>query len=243
MNPQNPERKLTPAASQALENLLRDYKEEILAGAEESAINIAGEIKEISVHDIFSGAKRATFSRPSTSKPIFERLLWVYSALGLIIAVFGMGWFLFKEYFYALSYESRFPLLISLAGLVLFSLSVIFKQIRFPTIMHSSKSMVDVKADQTDYLLSFIRAWQEIELLLRDITSRRQGESKAKEPISIMVKNLVDSGKLSPSEANLIQYLLNTRNNVVHGKSVITKEELQALLNDIRTLKEHLSSR
>lgn len=233
--------KLTNAAKQALESIIDDYRNEILLSARESATSLTGDLHEISVHDVLEGARKSESSFTKQAPSSLYRILRVYTYLGLLISCIGILWFFAQRYLELLTFEEQMALAVAVSGLIISSLSYILiqyrKHDRVPKIHFEDVS----DSQSSDFAISFLRDWQRIELLIRNIISGKYGESRANEPISMMVRMLSRSGRLTTSESKQIKQLLDVRNKIVHEGLQISAAKYDELHSEARRIIYRLS--
>ena len=236
MTQQQIEQKLTPAARQALDELLEDYKRQILRGAEDSASRLTGEFREISLHDIVASLNK-TRIRPLLleSKSKTERLLTIYVWTGLIIAGSGFSFFFFKDIFYAASLQERIPLLLGLTGISLSAIAFIALRLKRERSLALSGQTL-LRSEVFDYIGLYISKWRDLEIGLRDLAALHLGESSAKEPISVLLDKLSNKAILSIDDRNRFRKLLDLRNQILHKDFQVDQNTLFAAIRDSDSL-------
>ncbi len=121
-NRQELDSKLTPAAKQALDELVADYRDQLLLGAADSASRL-GELHEISVHDIMAGLNRQQdrlFGRTASN---VERILRLYVVGGFLLGVTGLVAFSVREILSGSGFQEQLFLLTAMGGLLLAAMS------------------------------------------------------------------------------------------------------------------------
>jgi len=214
-NRQELDTKLTPAARQALDELVADYRDQLLFGAADSASRL-GELREISVHDIMAGLNRQqdrVFGRTGSS---IERILRLYVVGGFVLGVTGLVAFAAREILIGRGFQEQIFVLAALGGLLLSAMSYFLLWTR--------------KSRGTAYLLrrqssefgpgdyaSYLTLWRDIELALRRAAAVRLGESAASAPISGLLETLGREQVLSSDDQLRLRRLLTLRNSIAHG--------------------------
>lgn len=220
------EEKLTPAAKQALYELIEDYKNRILIAARDSASRLTGEMQEISVHDILAGVDCLDHDqvrrRPQLPRTI-ELFLRVYAGVGLVMAAVGIIFLLYGN-ISVVNSEQRTALLLSLGGSVIFALSYAFLRLRRLRTLREG-DIQDVSALPDTFSTRFVKQWQAIELAVRSVASSRLGESSAKEPISVLFHRLGQNGVLEPEDESILKQLMGLRNVILHEGRRLNREE------------------
>jgi hypothetical protein len=240
------EEKLTDAARDALKDVVRDYRAQLLISAADNASRMTGELREISVHDLYK-AIQATSSelRTRPSRPI-EYFLNLYIVMGILLGLAGLGWFAARDAVLTLTTERQLPLLIGLSGFGIAAVSFMvlrLQQLRVLRIQSIDFLRPGVTGSFRAQVGFFISKWQEIELLLRTKVGSNLGESVAKAPFSALLELLRRDGMLSEEDSNQLRRLLELRNSVVHGQKEITQDELRSSLRYADQLLEKLRSR
>lgn len=226
MDDTNLDAKLTSAASQALEELVTEYRNQILVFAKESAERLTGEIREIAVHDILRGINQTSKQRIGGYPTLIERFMNIYLITGVAIGAVGLLYFIFENVYSGMDLKERLPILISVIGFSIAALS--FISLRLLSSRHRAwKLQEKYESPEIQNLSSdFLGLWRKVELTIRDIIVTSLGESAAKEPISAQIKRLVELNVLSESESMLVLDLLKYRNKFMHTGKPISKEQI-----------------
>ncbi|MEW5870755.1 MAG: hypothetical protein AB1894_15890 [Chloroflexota bacterium] len=212
------ESKLTPAAEEVLDELIKDYRLQLLKEANKSASDITGEVREISVRDILDALQKMESFGTSKRAKFIERLFIMYAFLGMIMSLIG---YIMNQFLLLPSY---LPEILSLVGalLALFSLSAYYlntkRVVSFDSLLSSKR---DSTSDTNDYSMLFISKWRDIEILSREVISYLIGESNVGNmPIRDLLNNLLKFQIISQSDSKLYLKLLDKRNSLVHSKTV-----------------------
>lgn len=216
ISPENYEDRLTPAARKALEDLLEDYKMQVLFGAIKSASSVSGNIEEISVRDIYSGMN-AAFPKESTVLTTKQRktkqVLWigiVYTIIGFVVGIainlFSNSWVEGLDLPITILFTG-----IGIAGIVLTVISYL------RTRQYERQFLFQGNAVTAEFEL--IQAWRDIEIVSKKIIASYAGESKAERPLSQLIQDLRKTKIVSREEENKMLELLQLRNQLVHNVS------------------------
>src|SRR2546426_664392 len=103
--------KLTPAAQEALNELVEDYRNQVVLSAAENASRLTGEVREISVSDLLGAMPNTGAPRVPRPTAVIDRVLNVYQTVGLIAAILGFGWFMARDIVIGLEPQRQLPLL------------------------------------------------------------------------------------------------------------------------------------
>lgn len=234
--------KLTPAAKQALDELVADYRDQLLLGAADSASRL-GELREISVHDIMAGLNRQqdrVFGRTGTR---IERILRLYVVGGFLLGVIGLVAFTAREILIGRGFQEQLFLVAALGGLLLSAMSYFLlwsRKSRGTASLLRSKLSEFGPGDYGSYLV----LWRDIELALRRAAAVRLGESAANAPLSGLLDILGREQVLSSDDQLRLRRLLNLRNSIAHGRPGTEDEDeianaardAERLLSRIRSL-------
>ncbi len=224
------EDKLTPAARQALEELVTEYRDRLLLGARESASRL-GELREISVHDIMTSFGRGELRWRPFSRAIDQATrLYVWS--GLAVAAGALLFLVGREAASGKSLEQNWPLLSALVGMGVAAFGYIANLLlsrRLPARPFGSE--FDARPP-FEYVGRYLALWRDLELALRDTAASQLGESAANAPMSILLEVLDSKGVLSDRESDRLRELLALRNSVVHGRGDAKPEDLEGASRD-----------
>jgi hypothetical protein len=212
--PSDLETKLTPAAKQALGELVDDYRDQLLLGAEDSASRL-GDLREIAVHDIMASLNRQQSRLFGRSRSSVERILRVYLFFGVLVGGTGLGGFVVKELIAGRGFQERLTLMMTFAGLFLSTMAYLMLHLRRNrgNVLRRSESGFE----PGDYG-SYLALWRDIELALRHVVSVRLGESAANAPISRLLQSLEVERILSSDEQVRLRQFLQLRNSIAHGQ-------------------------
>jgi len=180
-----------------------------------------------------TAAQNRQFSRRFKLR-LLDAALRVYSALGLIVAIFGASVFLLGEF--ELSERDRAAILVSAAGLMLTVVSLAagyyYRQremgAREKELRHSRALMSRL------LYLEMIEEWSKFESLARDALHEDQRQNR-RISISDILKTLRDQEVISSIESEALMYCLQVRNSIAHGKiDEIDTAEISFLLRRLR---------
>lgn len=221
------ETKLTPAAREALDELVDEYRAQILVGAEQFASdNYSSFPREISVSNIFDSLSKSKNASPK--KSFSDRFMEIYQIIGILITFFGV-FLIFKEI--NQSTEVRIGGYSMLVGLAFNLLTfVYFKSSavrRFFDVTLRTRKSAD---DAIDLPLRYVKIWREIELAIRELVALTMGESNAKEPIFRLVSKLRDGKVITTNDAAQLKRLIRIRNQIVHEKPDLQFSQVEVSL-------------
>jgi uncharacterized protein YutE (UPF0331/DUF86 family) len=220
------DRQLTPAARQVLDELVSEYRNQILLGARESASELTGEVQEISVHDIIEGVNRRRTDYPGGVSGELDE--WLYKLIGIVVGLVGLSVSLYLGLARSLEPELRIALFTSFLGFGTAGLVYFYSKVKKSRQLRSElKSSLEQIA--SGYSLSFIKKWQLIEMTIRDLVASRFGESSADEPISVLIVMLHQDGVLDQKDGIILKDLLSARNKVLHEGLEIERDEFEML--------------
>lgn len=221
--------KLTPAAQSALDEIVNEYRDEILLAAAVRAAQPTGELRDISVRDIVSAARSRLRSKRTRQRATLERLLAVYAVTGALAATVGLGIFSVDQFLRDSDPAVRIPLFVGLIGAILAVGSTSLMYLRKFGVVSFPNRLAD--ASGGELIGQYLATWRDVEVALRNMAASSLGETVAKEPISFSVERLQKHDELSSRDAEVIQQLLKERNRVVHSPDYFQEE---AVLNSLR---------
>lgn len=240
MNRSNLEEKLTRAARQVLDELVEEYRNQILVRANEAASTLTGDVREISVHDVVTSVKEIEERGGAPPASPFDRVLKMYQVLGVALGGFGFLFYFFREIQAALGLEKRLPLLIAIAGLTLATFSFFASRLREARRHLPARRMPAPKLPDFPFL--FITRWRDIELALRNAAAAEFGETVAEEPISVLVEHLVRKGTLNEQDSVRLRRLLKIRNTLIHEGAFGSEEEIASAMREAGRLLHKIAS-
>jgi hypothetical protein len=226
--------KLTPAALEALNELVEDYRNQVLLLAAENASRLTGEVREISVSDLLSAMPSSDISPRSRRPQVIDRILNLYQLLGLLVGLGGFGWFVGRDFIIGLEPQRQLPLLLAAAGVGMSVLAFSFQRLRQArnSLQLRPESLSPSDTSVPAQMGWFIAQWQQIELFIRSIAGSQLGESMASAPFSTLITRLRNDKTLSEDDVVALRRLLELRNSVLHGGRNVGDEELHSALRD-----------
>lgn len=234
MKNDNLESKLTPAAKEVLEELVGDYKLQLLREANKSASDVTGEVREVSVRDLFDSLQKIESYGSNKKTKLFEKFLITYAFLGIImVLVVSIMAQLGILSIYATGSFVLIGALLAFTSLCMYYLSVK----RVISIGSITVSKRDVTQEAKDYSMLFIMKWRELEILSREVVSYYIGESNI-DNISVrdLLNNLLKFEVITPSESISYLKLLEKRNSLVHTNTLEMSATEYAELENIANL-------
>jgi hypothetical protein len=225
MKKQNLEIKLTPAARDALDELVDEYRLQILVAAEQSASDyFANEVKEISVSNIFNSVNK---SKPVPQpKSIVDRLVDIYQIVGMLITFFGITYVIaFWDKTSSRDIMSNLGVLSILVG---FSLNLVAYAYTKSESLRKLffKRTTTTKYASEDLSLAYIKIWRDLELALRDSVASEMGESNAKLTLSQLIEKLKVKNQLTNRDVLQLKQLVSMRNHLVHETKKVDAAEI-----------------
>lgn len=211
MNQNDIEKSLTPAAREALETSVKEYRHRILEEAQLRAVRLPGLNQEISVRDVLDGVDRVNQSRRQARAKRFELMFEIYSILGFLLTLVGGAFLFYGRTGFTLNISQQVALGLLMMGFLL-ALSPIFFR-RWRAMVDASST--DVRDEPLDSSLLLLKKWQEVEGVLTTL-ARKLGESTARQPMSSLLKSLQAEGRLSEKDADVLTFLVRLRNDIVH---------------------------
>ncbi|WP_409562570.1 hypothetical protein [Hyphomicrobium sp. MC8b] len=227
--------KLTPAARQTLEEILSDYRDEILVSAAYEAARMTGEMREISVQDIVNGAQRMARKSRMPPRSAIDKILPLYAVLGILSSMAGFGIYALRQLANNIDASQQLPLVIVFVGVIMTAASIALIYLRKTGVL--TPEFRDISRNEDNELFAkYLVTWRNIEVAMRNLASSKLGESVAQEPIAFLIERLQKKDVLSVDEARAFKKLLSTRNSVVHGEQSPATTELLKSLDQARTL-------
>jgi hypothetical protein len=233
------EGKLTPAARQALDELLDDYRKRVLLGASDSASTL-GDVHEISVHDIMAGLDRLQTDYKGRLPSLALRILSVYIVLGIVVGLSGLVAFSYKEILQGRSIHEQLPLLLALTGFSLSAASYAYLRLRSARSPYRELGASLSESPLPGYVGAFVAQWRDLELGLREAAAARLGESGAAAPISALVARLIREGQLSTEDGQRMRELVRLRNEILHEGRDISENVLLVAIRDAERITQRL---
>lgn len=153
-----------------------------------------------------------------------NRMLSMISLLGIIYALFGLILMMWGEVRDTIRYDSimMMSFVLIFLGLFVALFSLIFKN------MGRIRSQCYRGQSHTISPYEVVNKWKEIEALVHELTPEKDTLS-----LSSMVKKLKDTQIISERDIEVINQLLNSRNQIVHGqdnKYNLSQAELRSIL-------------
>jgi hypothetical protein len=208
---------LTPSAQTVLNELVEQYKRELLDKALENATDNSGTIYEIAVKDIINAKndEKTQLLKKNTKKQIFVNLI---ISISLLYSVIGLAYFLFIQYGVKFDTNEKYGLIIFITGIFIYIFSNLIGNLNSYRLQKKSNSDVDE--------MKFIKKWQELEVTTRNWLSNTKGESLSnisiKEIINIISIDFIND----KNEIDMLNNSLQLRNKILHNDIKVPKSEL-----------------
>lgn len=209
------ENKLTPAAQEVLDEIVADYKFQLLKSAGKSASDVTGEIREISVRDILETLQEIESQNEGKKASLASR----YLILTFAGSIAPLILYLIEPIIHISSDESIWIGLLS-ASLALTGLWLYFltqgRNLKIGPILFSTS---DMSITSKDYSMMFVRKWREIEILSKEVVADFIGESQLDNiPFRRLLEYLLKFDVFTNADSEIFLELLEKRNAVVHSK-------------------------
>jgi hypothetical protein len=239
------ERLLTPAAKQMLEGLMDDLRIQLLDRAAAYSARETGVLREISVADLARSFSRLQLPRPEFARGMINTALSVYSWLGAIFAVAGIGLFLVNLALQdsQVFLSQRTALVLVTAGASLAVAAIYARHARESLLFaRLTRHKLQSRLETGELPIGrFLFSWTQLEAALRTLASVAFGESAAKRPLSELLHDLRTSNQMSDSTHNSLIALLKLRNQVVHSPTGLSTTDLLEAVNRAEQLAASLS--
>jgi len=222
------EEKLTPAARQAVEEVVQEYRNQLLRLAADRSASYIGDYSEVSVRDILGAMEQ--LERGSGQRATFaSHLLRMYSIVGITVAAGAMSFIALQRYPLE-SISGTVALGVGIFGLLLALSSYVMRPWIARRGVATRRRYPIAGFEGIPLDVRFVSRWRDIELALRDLVSMRFGESAADQTGLRMAKLLLKAGELTGDQLATLANLLEQRNRIVHeGERVEARTLLGAL--------------
>lgn len=231
MNRIDQQSSLTPAAQESLDMFVDEYRKRILEEAELRAVSLPRGDKEISVRDILESVDRIKGSQRYVRTRRWEAILWIYSIVGMMMVMIGVGIFAYGKTGFSLDINQQIALIVILSGIFLMASPVLLRKWRH--VVKETSGLYGGR--EIDATFVFIKKWEDIERVLRSQVEK-SGESVSRHPFSSIVRKLQSENALSKSDTEKLRLLLNLRNEIVHESHRIGRDRLDVALNEAESL-------
>ncbi|MFF2098103.1 hypothetical protein [Streptomyces sp. NPDC058202] len=212
---------LSPAAKAALDDAIREIRQEICLRAMTIANRGADEESVISVLDVAAALEQK--SRTEREQSFLTRTL---TGATFLYGIIGASLLIYLSVTDSASIQP-IPLLAAMCSGaavpgIAFRLS---KLLRIPPFGRRKGS--DVRGKE---MLEILQIWLEVESAIRSTYGRQYGESRASAPVSYMLRNLEKAGDLNPDTIQAIERLRSARNSIAHARAHnISKRDFEEL--------------
>lgn len=228
MNTQEIETQLTPAAKVALNELVEDYRQQLLLNAARTAARATGSVEEISVRDIVASAERYS-TETKFGVPIRRRkYLYITAIVGLMYMIAGIAYWFYTST--QISHSQLVGLTVAVVGAVLSLVSYLLARTtkeRFTDYFFSLRSAVEpLDFDTQNAELQLIKRWTTLELLSRDLLASLLGESRANISLSQVMNFLAEKNIWDKQDYYDAIKLLEMRNSILHKGSSYERSEV-----------------
>jgi hypothetical protein len=223
--PQEPgragESHLSGAARRTLEDLEREFREEILETARGGRGGLSAQ-EELTTLEIVRAADQLR-NRASGRERRKERLSLAYAGVGASVAVASILVFLLLAVGNTRSLGQVIVAVVGIAAAVVGILGGYVVMLRATQIELSLKG-IDVRGNDERSQSSpermmglFMNQWFELEQILRAAVAQSVGESQGEAPISKQFSILRQNNVLAPDDVDILRNALDLRNQIAHG--------------------------
>lgn len=164
-----------------------------------------------------------------------DAVLRVYSALGVLFALLGFGYFGVSLLPFGLSPEQRMSLIIGGVGVSLAVLSRLLSTIRKEREVREADRLQEYERH-----MLFLSMWNRFEAVSR-FAAREFGDAQsAHVSIRSLIRLLAQKELLSPRDVEILELALRIRNELVHGASQFSERSLDFISEELQRLTEML---
>jgi hypothetical protein len=207
-----------------LDDLAREFRDQLLVEARQLSARSAG-LERISVRDLleaYTALVRPPSPRLNLRKSSLDRLLTLYAASGLVIALAGVMFLGVRLLNFQEDPSLTIAGIAAFAGMTLSVMSVALARLRqrIPARPGSLSSPSDVQNPSPG---RFVSQWIEFEQMARRLAAS-YGEKEEEAPLSSVIGTLAKAGVFMDEDLGLVTHLLNLRNSILH-KGVEPKDE------------------
>lgn len=157
----------------------------------------------------------------------FETILKLYSLFGLLIAIFGIAYFVFTTLNIELTTSQQMALLISGTGIALSITSWALLLIRRERV---NENIREVEVMQG--IGEFVWKWSKFEEISKQVLLSKGSEFN-QYSIREVIEQLYKINLIDKEEVVFLEKAIQIRNTVVHGKNVVSKEILDYFSSEI----------
>ncbi len=166
----------------------------------------------------------------------YDTILNLYSILGIIVAIFGVMYFIQITYNIHLTDSQRISLLVSGVGIVLSITSRILLIIK----REQRKNEIE-KIETVQELSEFLWKWAKFEEVSKEILQKYKVEYN-RFSIKEIIKILLHEGKIDHFDALILEESIQIRNIVVHKGKVLPKNMILKYYKKIDDIINKISS-
>lgn len=225
---------LTPRAKEVLDALLADLRVQTLASAKSRSVG--GEVGVRDIVEAFEDQTRGPSRRSAYRNRRVERLLVVYAAVSVVLALGAALLPLFGKFDLN---SSTTVFIASVSGaLVAASLSLLLT-LRFRSAR--DERLQEERRRGASGIAVFLDRWVKIESLLRLMAAQVLGSSAAERPLRQVLDQLQRAKAVGPEDVQEIRRLLERRNELVHtapSSDVDLSSEIESASSSLRRLEE-----
>ncbi|WP_327667209.1 hypothetical protein OHN37_27260 [Streptomyces sp. NBC_00485] len=230
------DRQFSPAAKAALEDAVRELKDEISWRASTIANRGSDEPTIVSILDVAAALDQTTNSAKRFQVRVRNLLIVsaLYGLIGIAVVAFAIA-----------GNDGKFDPVLFLGSLMM-GTAVPSITLWLGGKIKTGNKQSEAKAKDSE-LLEVLRTWLALESAIRAAYSTIYGESRASAPVSFMLAKLEESGVVDSVVAQSVQRVRVARNKIAHARPLsLSRREVADLQRDaqsaLRTLKAHPSS-
>ena len=229
MNNKDLSKYITPAAKEALDNAVEDYKDSILEKAYSNSQESPSGNPEISLRDILEAINNESFKRKRNDYLEYKRkrLISLIALSGAVYSLAGVLIYLFQNKKFTI--ETDLGLIIAITGIIVSFTAFIYNQyfgIK-RRLVSEYKDFKDINNINPDYKI--VERWQTIEKLVskafdnNNIDARKRSFNMILEYLFGIIDN--------QDEKDKIKELLNIRNMILHESYQLSESKRSNILS------------
>jgi hypothetical protein len=162
--------------------------------------------------------------------------------IGLITAFVGFITFLVREPLKDANLAQQLPAILGLAGLIMAGAGLAFIYLKRTRELDVTQRKLAPGEGLDELLGTYLTMWRRIEVAIRSLASTKLGESTAEEPISFLVRRLAKEKTLSKGDAEALQQLLATRNELAHSNRTAQQSDLLKSIREAQQILEKIEN-
>ena len=160
----------------------------------------------------------------------FETILKLYSLFGLLIAIFGIAYFVFTTLNIELTISQQMALLISGSGI---ALSITSRDILLIRRERTNENIREIELMQG--IGEFVWIWSKFEEISKQVLLSK-GSKFNQYSIREVIEQLYKINLINEEEVIFLEKSIKIRNTVVHGKNIVSREVLDYFSSEINKI-------